>query len=328
MSSENEGFDIAQSMAAELTDSVGVPDAVDDGEALPTSVADSVDEYNTAMAEKDLRVSNDVEDTEAAEEEREAQRGKRLVPLGALQEERAKRQELQVQLAAHQQQLELMQQQQMQWQQYQQQLQQQAAIDAIPAFEDDPQGHIEGVKHQFRQELENLKQGQAQQQAVANFQREVATIAPIVTQAENAFREANPDYDAAFNYLQATVEQNMRAQHPGASEADMQMLRTVTLVQFNKECVARGINPAEHIYGRAQELGFNPGHRVPASQGYQVTGQPRRSPNTSLSSLEGAARAPDEKGKITAAQVSDMSDKDFDAFFDSMAKSSRVGIKV
>ncbi|UZM14593.1 hypothetical protein LZV00_01885 [Pseudomonas kielensis] len=320
-------FDISE-MSAELTGSAGVPDVVEDGQALPSTVVDSVEEFDQYRAEKDLRVSNDVEDTAAAEQEREAQRGgKRTVPLGALQQERIKRQELQLELEAHRQQLAALQQQQAQWQQYQQQVEQQAAADAIPAFEDDPQGHIEAVKDQFRQELESLKQGQARQQVAAQFQREVETIAPIVTQAENAFREANPDYDAAFNYVQTTVEQNMRAQHPGATEADMQMLRTATLVRFNKECLSRGINPAEHIYGRAQELGYSPGQRVPASQGYQVTDTPRKEPNTSLSNLSGSARAPDEKGKMTSDRVSAMSDQEFDDFFASMDRASRVRIK-
>ena len=330
MSSENEGFDIAQSLAAELTDSVGVPDAPEDGEALPDRMADALEEFDQHHAEKDLRVSNDVEDTAAGDAEREAQRGKRQVPLAALQEERAKRQELQAQLAAHQQQLELMQQQQAQWQAYQQQLQQQAAIDAIPDFDEDPRGHVEGVKNQFRQELENLRQGQAQQQAqqqaVVHFQREVATITPVVAQAENEFREANPDYDAALNYVQQNVDQSLRAKYPGASESDMQTLRAVALVEFSKGCVSRGINPAEHIYGRAQELGFTPGKRVPGAQpqGYQM---PTKQPNTSLSTLSGAARAPDEKGKLTAAQVAEMSDKDFDALFEQMGRASHVGIK-
>ncbi|MNP67662.1 hypothetical protein D3C76_1635190 [compost metagenome] len=104
----------------------------------------------------------------------------------------------------------------------------------------------------------------------------------------------------------------------------MQTLRTVTLFQFNRECLQRGINPAEHIYGRAQELGFTPGRRVPASQGYQM---PAKQPNTSLSNLGGSPRAPDERGKLTAAQVSDMSDDQFDQLFEQMAKSSRVGLK-
>ena len=327
MSGENEDFDIAQSMAAELTDSVGVPDAVDDGEALPGRMADAVDEYDTAMAEKDLRVSNDVEDTEAAEQERESQRGKRSVPLAALQEERAKRQELQAQLAAHQQQLAQYQQQQMQLQQYQQQLQQQAEADAVPDFDSDPRAYIEHRERQFQQALGNLQNQQAQQQAVADFQREAEVIKPLVTQAENAFRAEHSDYDQAFDFVRQHAEQNMRAQHPGASEADMQMLRTATLVQFAKQCQANGINPAEHIYGRAQELGFTPGRRVPASQsqGYMVSA-PKQA-NTSLSNLGGAPRAPDEKGRLTAAAVNDMSDADFDDLFERMGRASHVGLK-
>lgn len=319
-------FDIGE-MSAELTGSVGVPEAVDDGEALPGHVADAVDEFDQHQAEKDLRVSNDVEDTAAGDEEREAQRGKRLVPLGALQEERAKRQELQAQLAVHQQQLELMQQQQAQWQQYQQQLQQQAEAEAVPDFDADPRAYIEHKEKQFAQALDDLQNQQAQQQAMARFQQEVATIAPVVTQAENEFREANPDYDDAFAFVQQNVEQALRARHPGASESDMQTLRTVALIEFNKGCLSRGINPAERIFGRAQELGFNPGHRVPASQGYQATA-PRKQPNTSLGNLSGAARAPDEQGKMTAARVTEMSDAEFDDFFSGMAKNSRDRIKV
>jgi hypothetical protein len=218
-----------------------------------------------------------------------------------------------------------MQQQQLQWQQYQQQLQQQAAIDAIPDFDEDPRGHVEGVKHQFRQELENLRHGQAQQQAVVQFHQEVAAITPVVAQAENAFRAEHSDYDQAFDFVRQHAEQNMRAQHPGASESDMQMLRRAVVVQFNRECLQRGINPAEHIYGRAQELGFTPGRRVPASQGYQVSAP--KTPNTSLSNLGGAPRAPDERGKLTAAAVNDMSDSEFDDLFASMARSSHVGLK-
>lgn len=327
MSGENEGFDVA-SMAAELTGSTGISETVDDGEALPGHVADAVDEFDQHQAEKDLRVSNDVEDTEAAEAEREAQRGKKqLVPLGALQEERQKRQALQLELETHRQQMVALQAQQAQWQQYQQQLQQQAEAEAVPDFDTDPRAYIEHKEKQFAQALDNLQNQQAQQQAAARFQQEVATIAPIVTQAENEFREANPSYDDAFAFVQQDVEQALRARHPGASESDMQTWRTVALIEFNKGCLSRGINPAERIFGRAQELGFNPGHRVPASQGYQATA-PRRQANTSLGALEGAARAPDEQGKMTAARVTEMSDAEFDDFFNGMAKNSRDRIKV
>ena len=324
-------FDISE-MSAELTGSTGVPDVVEDGQALPSAVADSVEEFDRHHAEKDLRVSNDVEDTAAAEEEREAQRGgKRTVPLGALQEERAKRQGLQLELEAHRQQLAALQQQQAQWQQYQQQVQQQAAVDAIPAFEDDPEGHIEGVKNQFRQELDNLRQGQAQrQQAEAvqvQIQRDSAALAPVVSESEARFTEQCPDYPQAFDVVQGDVAAKLQQMHPGASQEQLQVLQHIAGIGFVKSCQEHGIDPAAHIYSRAQSLGYSPGQRVPASQGYQVTDSPRKEPNTSLSSLSGAARAPDEKGKLTADRVSSMSDAEFDDFFASMDRASRVRIK-
>lgn len=41
---------------------------------------------------------------------------------------------------------------------------------------------------------------------------------------------------------------------------------------------------------------------------------PRREPPTSLSTLSGTARAPDEKGNITASDISEMSEAEFDRF--------------
>ena len=320
-------FDISE-MSAELTGSTGVPDVVEDGQALPSTVVGSVEEFDQYHAEKDLRVSNDVEDTAAAEQEREAQRGgKRTVPLGALQQERIKRQELQLELEAHRQQLAALQQQQAQWQQYQQQVEQQAAADAIPAFEDDPQGHIEAVKNQFRQELDNLKQGQAHQQEVAQFQQDLAVVMPAALEAEARFIEQHPDYGEAFNVVQSNVEAQLRQQYPQADAAQLNLVRTAALVAFNKQCQANGVDPCAHIYNRAQALGYSPGQRVPASQGYQVTDTPRKEPNTSLSNLSGSARAPDEKGKMTSDRVSAMSDQEFDDFFASMDRASRVRIK-
>ncbi|MNQ69087.1 hypothetical protein D3C85_836650 [compost metagenome] len=222
-----------------------------------------------------------------------------------------------------------MQLQQQQWANYQQQLQQQAAIDAIPDFDEDPRGHVEGVKHQFRQELENLRQGQAQQQAAVDFQRDVATVMPAAVAAEARFRESNPDYDEAFNIVQSNVESQLRQMYPQVEPGAFNTLKTVALVQFTKQCQANGVDPCQHIYNQAQQMGFTPGKRVPGaqSQGYQVAAQPRVSPNTSLSSLSGSPRAPDEKGKMTSAQVSDMSDKEFDEFFEQMGRASRVGLK-
>ncbi|MNO86779.1 hypothetical protein D3C76_781880 [compost metagenome] len=152
---------------------------------------------------------------------------------------------------------------------------------------------------------------------------------PAAVAAEARFRESNPDYDEAFNIVQSNVEGRLRQLYPQVEPAAFSTLRAMALVQFTKQCQASGRDPCQHIYDQAQQLGWTPGRRVPGAQpqGYQVAAQPRVSPNTSLSSLSGAARAPDEKGKMTAAQINDMDDAQFDEFFKSMGRASHVGLK-
>lgn len=45
--------------------------------------------------------------------------------------------------------------------------------------------------------------------------------------------------------------------------------------------------------------------------------------DTSLSTLSGTARAPDEKGNITASDISEMSDAEFDRFWQQMKGGSQ-----
>jgi hypothetical protein len=144
--------------------------------------------------------------------------------------------------------------------------------------------------------------------------QKAAVLAPVITDLETRFEAANPDYRQAADHAMAVVEQNMRAQHPGINEQQLGMLRTAALVTLAEQCQAQGINPAEHIYQRAQALGFKPAAR-----------QQRREAPTSLSSLGGAPRAPDEKGSVGVADISDMSDADFDKFWKEMSRGGSQG---
>lgn len=316
MSYESENEDVTTGVAAELTGSLGVPEDATSDDVLPNDLADAVEEQERHLAERDIPVNNDVDDTREAAEQREAEQGQqrgKKVPLAALQEERTRRQALEQQLQAQAQQMQ-------QWQaqiQAAQQAQQAQQEAAIPAFEDDPQGHIEAVKQQFKQELENLKNGQGQQQQFAQVQQqlhqEMTALAPAVAEAEARFAEANPDYRQAFEHVQSVVEQNMRAQHPGATEEQLLLIRNATLVQYAKQCQAQGIDPAEHLYGRAQQLGFKAATRAP-----------RREPLTSITTLSGVSRPPDERSSVRVSDIAEMTEKEFDDFWSSMRRSSTI----
>ncbi|WP_223533637.1 hypothetical protein [Pseudomonas sp. GL-RE-20] len=320
MSYENE--DLSESLAAELTGSTGMTDS---GQDMPNDVADAVEEQERYLAEKDIPLSNDVDDTRQGELDREAeqeqaqQRG-RKVPLAALHEERQKRQALELQLQAQAQQLQQFMAQQQAAQQAQLQAQQEAAL---PEFSEDPETWVKMKAQQLEQALAQVQnQGQQpqQQQDEAHFQAQFeydrATVLPIAIQMESEFVAATPDYPAAFDFVQNSVESQLRAQYPQATEQQFGVLRTVALVGFNKRCLANGINPAAHIYQRAQAMGFKGASRAAP-----------KTPPTSLSNAHGSSRAPDERGQVSASQISDMSEAEFDKYWNDMKRSSTVGPK-
>lgn len=306
-----EEFDISQSMAAELTGSVGLQD--DGSGDMSDSLAADLHDQETMLAEKDISVPNDVDDTRQGEvdraEEAEQQRGRnKKVPLAALHEERQKRQALELQVAAYQQQ---MQQFQAQQQATQQQAQQAAEQAAIPDFDEDPRGYIEAKERQFAQALEQLQNGPAQQQQAA-MQHQQVTAA--VVNLEQQFMAAVPDYEQAVDLVQRNADTQIRAMYPQATEQQFSEIRTAALSEFARQCLASGANPAERIYAKAQALGFKAASRAP-----------RREAPTSLANLSGSPRAPDERGAISASQVSEMSEAEFDKFWNEMKGNSSQG---
>lgn len=313
-------------LAAHLTDSVGVPNDAGPDDAVPNALADDIEGY----AEHDQRQHGHLaEDGEGEQVDEQLGDGddnqrKQRVPLEALRKERAARQaaqaeteQLRQQLAAHQAQMQQFQ----QWQQQlaaQQQAQQQAEI---PAFVDDPEGHINALKAQFEQRLNDM-QGQQQatvhrqqlEQAAVQVQRDAQEVEPFVRQLEPKFRAAHPDYDDAREFVHANIRSQLAVQYPGATLAEIQGLENVATVGFLRHCQANGIDPCAYVYQRAQALGYQTQHRAPATL-------PRRPP-TSLGALPGGGRAPDEQGRLSASQVASLSNEQFDRLWAQMEADS------
>lgn len=239
------------------------------------------------------------------------------VPLGALQEERQKRQqaqdrnrELETQnntLLERMNQILMLQQQQ---QQAAQQPQQQPQEEQIPEFIDDPVGHLEAVKAQFRRELAAMQQ---QMQGVNQHQQQQIQYNQMSARAqmqENEFRAVTPDYDAAVLHFRAVKIAEYAALGLNEEQQNAQLGRdSVGLAQY---AIANNRNPAEVLYNLAKALRYAPADPAAAPQ------QPAATPPTSLSNLSGSGRAPDEKGKLTAQDIARMPQAEFDKLFDSM----------
>jgi hypothetical protein len=232
------------------------------------------------------------------------------VPLTALHEERTRRQQLDADLATERQRSTQLQERFNKFlldQQAQQQVQQQPAPEAPPTFEDDPVGAFNYVQTQLQNTQRQMQEylNGTQQQAVQQQQHH--QLATEVGQQEVQFRATTPDYDTAQEHYQNRKLAEYKAL--GADDAKaMEILRRdyLAIAQVAKQT---GQNPAQMVYNLAKVHGYTAGATPPGKK-----------PNTSLSPLGGSPRAPDEKGAVSAADIADMSEAEFDKYWASMSK--------
>jgi len=316
----DETFDVA-AFAAQQTGTAGIPDDADYDQVVPDALADDVDDYDRQAAIRDQHLADD-DDPDGADQVDPTGLKNKSVPLGALQEERMRRKEAQDQAAQLQQQFAALQQQQAQQQAAIQQYiaqQQQAQLEAqIPAFEDDPEGHLNAVKAQMANELGQMRNQLETQQRVAQFsaqlQQEVTAMAPAISSAEDELRaEVGSHYDEACAHVNRLAMERMRQLHPYADPQALEQTKNAAVIQFMRDHVSRGESPARTIWNLAQQLGFVP-------SGQRVPGQERRQAPTSLSNIPAAGRAPDEKGKLSAKDIANMPQDEFDQMFESMRR--------
>ncbi|BAN54202.1 MULTISPECIES: hypothetical protein [Pseudomonas] len=303
-------------IAAVLTDSVGIPNDAGPDTPVPEADATAVEEYDAHAQQRDEHLSDDGQEDEQGPQGKQQQR----VPLGALQEERRARQAAQEQARQLQAQLAQLQAQQDQFRAMQQQLAAQQQAQQIPAFEDDPEGHVAAKFQQIEQHIVGQQQAAVQraqfEQAAAQVGQELQEMAPQVVAIEQEFAATHSDYHDAYAHLNAEVDRRIAQQHPHASPAEHAFAKQIALLAFVKDSQAKGLNPAQLIYGKAQELGYQAQHRAPAPA--------RRQAPTSLSTLAADGKAPDQRGHLSASQVSNMSNEDFDALWSQMAADART----
>ncbi|WP_020190476.1 hypothetical protein [Pseudomonas putida] len=309
----DETFDVA-AFAAQATGTTGISDDAGLDQVVPDRLADDLDAYADHAQQRDQHLTTDDDDPDGADQVDPTGLKNKSVPLGALQEERMRRKEAQDQAAQLQQQFAALQQQQAAIQQYLAQQQQARHEAQIPSLEDDPVGHLEGVKQQMANELGQMRQQLQAQQYEQQARAEMAALAPSVTASEAAMCEeiGEDGYRGAYEFMQQRAHEQLVQTFPGATPQQLARMRDVAGVLLAKQCQLQGVDVARYIVEKAQALGFNPGHRVP--------GQERKAPPTSLSNIPAAGRAPDQRGRLTAKDIATMPQDEFDAMFESMRR--------
>ncbi len=252
----------------------------------------------------------------------------KMVPHGALHEERearkreadrAKRAEAALE-ASNQRQLLLEQRTNMLLQGLQQP-QEQAT--EIPSIEKDPAGHIIGLLQQQQRTIDQLTQAnqmrsQYDQQTLQQREQmdNLNKIANRSITMESEFRKAQPDYDDATTHVMTMRDAQLVAAgytDPGERRAILQQ----EAQQIGIRAAALDQNPAEMIYNIAKSLGYQPkkaeAQQTQTDQASNVTrietAQRGREQSTSLSQVRGNGTAP-----MTTDTLLRMNDKEFAKF--------------
>lgn len=227
------------------------------------------------------------------------------VPIGVLYEEREQRKQLQSRLESAEKTLQkvfdrLAGQGAIQPQQQPQQPQ-------IPAYQEDPLGHVVARLNQLEMGFGGHDQQLAQQQAISQLQRAVESN-------EMEFRGRTPDYDAAVQFAKQSREAELRAL--GYDPAPIMMQE---IIGAAANAIQQGRNPAEVFYAYAKARGYTPAK----SNGDARPQQPAVDAAAKLQTIargQQAAKAPRggsaPPAALTLETLSQMDDDEFDKNFD------------
>ncbi|HKX55581.1 MAG TPA: hypothetical protein VJN01_05750 [Xanthomonadales bacterium] len=280
----------------------------------------------TTDADLEGEPSGETAEYVATDEHGEAPPARKTVPLGALQEERQRRKELQDQLN---QQAELNQRMQQRFEQMMGHMQQPQQVTQqpveIPQFVDDPEGHVKALTEQFQQQIAQLRQhyeGNVQQQQAAAAGQQ---LAQRTAAAEQEFVAAQPDYPHAAEYFMQRKAAEYLAL--GADPVTIQQQLARDYQNLAVVAAQRGQNPAQMLYNLSKAMGY-----TPAAAGQQGAPQGQQRPAakapTSLSGIGGAGRSPEESTGLTLESIANMTDAEFDKVWKQMSRNSKQAPKI
>lgn len=179
---------------------------------------------------------------EEAKPDARAEEKPRMVPHGALHEERERRKQAEKRAERIE---EL-------FQRYQAERGQPKADDKgpeLPAFDQDPANHL-------RLKQETAEQRLARLEAERHAEQQMSALRQQVTAHEAAFSAANPDYTEAVAYLRQLKVAQYEAS--GMTEAEAMQAAQGEALQFVHATMQRGLNPAQQAYALAKRWGYSP----------------------------------------------------------------------
>lgn len=273
------------------------------------------------------RTNDEPEDGESQETEENVEPEKPpkgYVPLGALHEERNQRKALQQEIEqmrgqfgeVHQLKSELE-----QWRQQKHQQEQQ--LNDEEAYNADPIGYLRNQNQRLQDQLNGFSQSQqeayAQQQQAVKQQQMLQNVVTTVRGHEDEYRQQVPDYDDAFNFLQnkrMNDYDTLGVTDPGTKQQNFYQ----EVLSVSVQALQNGMNPAEVMYKLANQWGFSG-----TKAGQQKIESAKRGQKAATTLSQGGGSGNTAKSKISLTDIDNMSDEEFDKYWDQMHKDNKRG---
>jgi len=281
-----------------------------DSEAPPVENAPERDEHGR-FKPKEQSAEEPPAQEAPAEEADEAKRGDGTVPQGALHAEREKRKQSDAERDAARAELKSAKDQLEALAKMREQI---ASRRPEPLPEADDPAALEHLRARLAQTEETVNRYGQDRDMQATQAREVAELGSVIANAEAAYRQQQPDYDAAIDHVV-----NARAKELslyGLPPAQIQQAIIDETLDIVRSAVSQGRDPAELGYQIALSRGYRPaqaGDAPPAQSGAAATLE-------AIAKAQGASKSLGSGGGSTPQQLNDaalaaMSDDEFSALY-------------
>lgn len=217
------------------------------GQDLAPSLSEGLPETQAATPEMEAEPASEAQAPE------KSGRDERVVPLQALQEERAEKRQLREELRQYR-----------EWQAQLAQRLQQASInlgqppaEQVPDPKTQPLEYINHVLGNVQATTSELQQWRQQQETAAQQRAAVQQYAAWATAQEQEFAKNQPEYPDAYRYAAETRDQELRSlgyEDPAARAAIVRM----NTAEIINNAVQQGRNPAELVWEYARARGYQP----------------------------------------------------------------------
>jgi hypothetical protein len=196
-------------------------------------------------------------------------------------------------------------------------MQEKEQLRAIPAKDEDYEGHVSARIETAEERLERLEREYAETKRV-NQQKELLDRATQeFAEYESQFIAKAPDYEQARSHVLNSIAFSIKTLNPTITNAKLAEETAMALLKRGAVAVNQGMNPAEYIYHEARQMGYNPQPKQAQSEPSKpqlstIAANKKKTANMAAATgSSGASYGVQDVLSMSNAEISRLSEEDF-----------------